>query len=145
MLQLAHIIQQRIGALAAVIVFIVYSREVRARIFHEGESALRTMAEPEFRGNVPAALGARGLRRARADRAHRAHDQRVAHRFTNTQGLRSRKSTVARIPSRMLSFGCQPSARIRLQSRKINGLSPIQPRSPPVYSSAGATFIAAHI
>ena len=27
--------------------------------------------------------------------------------------------------------GFQPSARIREQSRKINGLSPIQPRSPP--------------
>ena len=33
---------------------------------------------------------------------------------------------------RMVRRGRQPSARMRVVSRKMNGLSPIQPRSPPV-------------
>src|SRR5579862_6423443 len=68
-----------------------------------------------------------------------------AHRRTKTQGLCSRKRTVVSTPSRIDSFGAQPNARIFLQSRKMNGLSPIQPRSPPVYSRRGLTPIAAQI
>src|SRR5450631_4313888 len=58
-------------------------------------------------------------------------------RASITQGLAIRYSSVFITPFWIDSFGVQPSARIRLQSRKINGLSPIQPRSPPVYSSLG--------
>ena len=39
----------------------------------------------------------------------------------------------------MLRRGCQPSFRIREISRKIQGLSPTQPRGPPAYSSRGVT------
>ena len=37
----------------------------------------------------------------------------------------------------MDNLGVQPSARILAVSRKMNGLSPIHPRSPPEYSRAG--------
>ena len=48
-------------------------------------------------------------------------------------------------PSRIVSVGRQPSARIRAQSRKMNGLSPTQPRSPPVYVRCGVTPSASQI
>jgi hypothetical protein len=43
-----------------------------------------------------------------------------------------RYSTVFSTPWRIVSFGFQPSERIFLVSRKMKGLSPIHPRSPPV-------------
>ncbi len=47
-------------------------------------------------------------------------------------GLSRKNATVLRMLSSMLSFGRQPRARILVVSRKMNGLSPAQPRSPPV-------------
>ena len=51
-------------------------------------------------------------------------------------GFCSSQSTVRLIASRIVSVGRQPSARMRSQSRWISGLSPGQPRTPPVYSSS---------
>src|ERR1700736_4785245 len=58
-------------------------------------------------------------------------------RASTTHGLAIKYSNVLITPLWIDNLGDQPSARIRLQSRKMNGLSPIQPRSPPVYSSLG--------
>ena len=44
---------------------------------------------------------------------------------------------VLETPSCMVNFGFHPRARIFLVSSKMNGLSPIHPRSPPVYSNSG--------
>jgi hypothetical protein len=41
------------------------------------------------------------------------------------------------MPCSIVSLGFQPVARILAVSRKMKGLSPIQPRLPPVYSSLG--------
>ncbi len=59
-------------------------------------------------------------------------DTNVHRLESNTHSLVCRNSTVLSIPSRMLSFGFQPKDRTFAVSRKMNGLSPIQPRSPPV-------------
>ena len=48
-----------------------------------------------------------------------------------TQRFRVSQSTVRMMPSRMVSFGFQPSAAMRAVSRKMNLLSPTQPREPP--------------
>ncbi len=61
------------------------------------------------------------------------HAPRGAHGFCWSQ------SSVRRIASAIVSVGRQPSARMREQSRWISGLSPGQPRHPPVYSISGAT------
>ena len=58
-------------------------------------------------------------------------------RDSKTQRFARSQSTVRTMPSRMVSFGRQPVARILAVSRKMNGLSPIQPRSPPVNRSSG--------
>src|SRR3977135_4539047 len=55
-------------------------------------------------------------------------------RASTTQGLERKNPGGWTPPSWSDRCGSQPSARIRLQSKKINELSPIQPRSPPVYS-----------
>ena len=76
------------------------------------------------------------VRRRRAGGGHRAEmpqaeDRELHGRCSNTQRFAASQSTVRTTPSRMVSFGFQPSARMRCVSRKMNGLSPIQPRSPP--------------
>ena len=58
--------------------------------------------------------------------------QAAALRDSSTHGLACKYVSVRSTASRMLSFGRQPRARTRAVSRKMNGLSPIQPRSPPV-------------
>ena len=50
---------------------------------------------------------------------------------SRTHGLSCRNCKVRSMPCLMVSFGAQPSRRILPQSRRMNGLSPIQPRSPP--------------
>src|SRR5712675_342803 len=67
------------------------------------------------------------------------------HRADSTHGLDCKYSTVLTTPWRIVNFGRHPSARILAVSRKMNGLSPLQPRSPPEYSSAGCTFNALQI
>src|SRR3954466_16297798 len=52
--------------------------------------------------------------------------------LSKTQGLSRSHLTVCTPPSRMESFGRQLVARILAVSRKINGLSPTQPREPPL-------------
>src|SRR6185312_7660799 len=86
------------------------------------------------RGDVgPAASEAHAERCPCEDDAHAAARSSSAHGFCWSQ------STVRRMPSAIDNVGCQPSARMREQSRWIRGLSPSQPRAPPVYSSSGAT------
>src|SRR5258708_16179589 len=55
-----------------------------------------------------------------------------AQRSSRSQVFACRYSRVAMTPSRIERRGSQPIARILAVSRKMNGLSPIQPRSPPV-------------
>src|SRR5438876_2061946 len=64
---------------------------------------------------------------------------RTQWRDSNSHAFARRYSTVFSTPWRMVSFGFQPSERTFFVSRKMNGLSPIQPRSPPVYLRSGLT------
>ena len=57
--------------------------------------------------------------------------ERLHRRLSSTHGFARRNSSVRMMPCSMVSSGFQPSERMRAQSRKMNGLSPTQPRSPP--------------
>ena len=74
--------------------------------------------------------------RSRAGGGHRAEmpqaeDRELHVGCSKTQRFCASQSTVRNTPSRIVSFGFQPSARMRRVSRRMNGLSPIHPRSPP--------------
>src|SRR5581483_6127625 len=53
------------------------------------------------------------------------HTRSITQRFCDSQ------STVRTMPSRIVSFGRQPSVPMRAVSRKMKLLSPIHPREPP--------------
>src|SRR5215467_8420666 len=87
---------------------------------------------------VAAVVGGQiGAASAEGDPQRAAYDDHVpdssnGSRRSSSQSLSRRNASVRRTPCSMLSCGCHPSARIRVVSRKMNGLSPTQPRSPPV-------------
>ena len=56
---------------------------------------------------------------------------------SSSQVLACRYASVFKMPSRIVSVGVQPNDRIFVQSSRMNGLSPIQPRSPPEYVCSG--------
>src|SRR5215472_1348853 len=56
---------------------------------------------------------------------------RLQRRFSSTHGLLRRNSSVRTMPCSMVNSGFHPNDRMRAQSRKMNGLSPTHPRSPP--------------
>src|SRR5262249_44523639 len=60
-----------------------------------------------------------------------------AARCPYTQRLAGRNSAVRTTLCSIVGRGFQPRERIFFVSRKMNGLSPIQPRSPPLYTSRG--------
>ena len=76
---------------------------------------------------------------AHAQRRSTEDDAHAASRSSRMLGFCSSQSTVRLIASRMDNVGRHPSERMRSQSRWISGLSPSQPRTPPVYSSSGVT------
>src|ERR1700736_4372795 len=59
--------------------------------------------------------------------------------FRSTHWCSISHSKVRITESRMVNVGFQPVSRILFVSRKMNGLSPIQPLLPPVNSSLGST------
>ncbi len=79
------------------------------------------------RGN-PSRGGAGGGHRTEMPQAE---DRELHGCCSKTQRFWASQSTVRSTPSRMVSFGFQPSARMRRVSSRMNGLSPIHPRSPP--------------
>ena len=81
-------------------------------------------------GHVVAGLGQAGG--GHAAQVPQAVDDDPHVRLSSTQGLARSQSRVRSTPWRMVSLGRQPRARARAASRKMKGLSPIQPRSPPV-------------
>src|SRR6478736_7737106 len=72
---------------------------------------------------------------AHPERRTTEDDAHATARSSRMPGFCSSQSTVRLIASRIDSVGRQPSARMRSQSRWISGLSPGQPRTPPMYSS----------
>src|SRR3984893_12486475 len=66
-------------------------------------------------------------------------------RFSKTQGFARNQSKVFKTAASIVSSFCQPVSRIFFVSRKINGLSPTQPFSPPVNSSSGSKPRRPHI
>ena len=76
--------------------------------------------------------GFREARRGDRTQVPKTEHAYVHSRTSSTHGFPLRYSSVRRIPSRIVSFGIQPNSRILRQSRKMKGLSPIHPRSPPV-------------
>ena len=87
--------------------------------------------------------GRRRCRRLRGETRSGARREDDAHAAArSSRRPRVLLEPVERPPDRLArssSVGRQPSARMREQSRWISGLSPSQPRRPPVYSSSGAT------
>src|ERR1700735_3047825 len=65
-------------------------------------------------------------------------DTQVQGRLSSSDGFDCKYRKVRTIPCWMLSFAVQPAARILEQSRKMKGLSPIQPRFPPEYLICGS-------
>src|SRR5688500_8388037 len=70
--------------------------------------------------------------RQKSNRGERRRRRSTAADQSNTHGFSRRKSTVRSTPCRMPNRGAQPVARAFFVSRKINGLSPTHPRSPPL-------------
>src|SRR5260221_7310729 len=62
---------------------------------------------------------------------------RRSHFFSSIHGLFCNHCNVRIMLSRMVIFGFQPVAWIFFVSKKMKGLSPIHPRSPPLNSSRG--------
>src|SRR5262249_15905679 len=85
-------------------------------------------------GDVVSARGEAG-----GDDAAKVPQPEHAYVQSSTPEFSVRKSTVRTAPSRIDRLGAPPSDRTRAVSRKMNGLSPIHPRSPPAYERSGAT------
>src|SRR5260221_6507678 len=62
------------------------------------------------------------------------------YRASVSQGWVRKYRSVRTTPSLMLKLGDHPSSLIRCVSKKMKGLSPIHPRSPPENSNFGFTF-----
>src|ERR1700737_4022672 len=135
MLKLELVIDVGVRAFALIVFPIIQAREVEARIDHRNETAALAPAELERSWNDRTVLFAEIDGAASADFAvgcfHVDSSRRFPGRCRNPQSFSRSQSTVRSTASRIPSRGCHPSDWIRSVFRKINGLSPTHPRSPP--------------
>src|ERR1039458_2325264 len=123
-----------------------YSVEARAYEFGEAWLEQRRLAtcKPGDQPGIVIDADGQNTGGSRAGSRHRAEmpeakDYDFHVHCSKIHSLAARQSLVFSTPSRIVRCGFQPSERMRVVSRKMNGLSPIQPRTPPEYSSAGFT------
>src|SRR3981081_2666968 len=130
MFEFEHIVCVGNTALSAILVLVVALCKIDTRIFDKSISAFDALAQTEVMIDVTSPLVPQFDAFTLTNRTLNPGPEmklfeNFAHiLFSNSHSFSTMYSSVLMTPSLIDSFGVQPSARIRLQSRKMNGLSP---------------------